>query len=139
MSTLTEHQEDTKFCLSRADAPFEADPFRDWLTARDFGLVEATNGAYGGQITRAKELGRTTGPHWHPMTFQMIYVLKGWVKFWYEGEGEFTLKAGDFVYHPPQRAHDLLEYSEDIELLEIFAPGRPGTIDVEKKEATAAV
>jgi quercetin dioxygenase-like cupin family protein len=134
MSTSTEHQEDTKFCLSRADAPFEADPFREWLIARDFGLVEATNGAYGGQITRAKELGQTTGPHWHPMTFQMIYVLKGWVKFWYEGEGEFVLKAGDFVYHPPRRAHDLLEYSEDIEMLEIFAPGRPGTMDVEKAD-----
>ncbi|MFM0695697.1 cupin domain-containing protein [Paraburkholderia sp. SIMBA_055] len=115
MSTTTENlaSMDGKFCLCRADGPFEADPFRDWLIARDFGLVEATNGAYGGQITRAKELGRTTGPHWHPMTFQMIYVLKGWVKFWYEREGELMLKAGDFVYHPPRAAHDLLEYRTD--------------------------
>ena len=47
------------------------------------------------------------------MTFQMIYVLKGWVKFWYEREGELMLKAGDFVYHPPRAAHDLLEYRTD--------------------------
>jgi quercetin dioxygenase-like cupin family protein len=117
-----------RFCISRAaDAKFTNDPFRDWLTSRDFGLDEATNGAFGGQITRARELGHTTGPHRHNMTFQMVYVLKGWVKFWYEGEGEFVFKEGDFVYHPPRALHDLRDYSADVELLEIFAPARPGT------------
>jgi quercetin dioxygenase-like cupin family protein len=117
-----------KFCISRAaDARFADDQFRTWLRARDFGLGAATNGAFGGQITRARELGHTTGPHWHKMTFQMVYVLKGWVKFWYEGEGEFVFKEGDFVYHPPQAVHDLRDYSADMELLEIFAPAHPGT------------
>ena len=119
-----------KFCISRAaDAQFTDDKFRDWLVARDFGLGEATNGAFGGQVTRARELGHTTGAHWHPMTFQMVYVLKGWVKFWYEGEGEFTFNEGDFVYHPPKALHDLRDYSADVELLEIFSPAHPGTVD----------
>ncbi len=117
------------FCISRASDPFTPDKFRDWLVSRDFGLTAATNGAYGGQITRARELGHSTGPHFHPMTFQLVYVLKGWVKFWYEGEGEFTFHEGDFVYHPPKAAHNLLEYSKDMELFEVYAPGNAGTID----------
>lgn len=127
---MTTTTEETKFCISRADEPFTDDGFRDWLIKRDFGLAAATNGAYGGQVTRAREIGHTTGPHWHPMTFQLVYVLKGWVKFWYEGEGEYTFKAGDFVYHPPRAAHNLLDYSEDMELLEIFSPAEPGTMDL---------
>jgi quercetin dioxygenase-like cupin family protein len=120
-----------KFCLSRAkDAVFEDDQFRDWLSARDLGLSEATAGAFGGQVTRAKELGHATGAHYHEMTFQIVYVLKGWVTFWYEGEGEFTLGEGDFVYHPPTAVHDLRDYSEDVELLELYAPAHPKTIDV---------
>lgn len=125
-------------CISRGDQPFEKDHFREWLTCRDFGLHVATDGAYGGQITRARELGHTTGPHWHDMTFQMVYVLKGWVKFWYEGEGEFVFKAGDFVYHKPNAVHDLRDYSADIEMLEVFAPGRPHTVDAPAEKAAEA-
>jgi quercetin dioxygenase-like cupin family protein len=121
---------DHKLCISRAkDAVFADDQFRDWLAARDLGLAEATGGAFGGQVTRAKELGHATGPHFHEMTFQVVYVLKGWVTFWYEGEGEFTFEQGDFVYHPPTAVHDLRDYSEDVELLELFAPAHPKTHD----------
>ena len=81
-----------KFCVSRAtNATFENDQFRTWLSARDLGLATATNGAFGAQVTRAMELGHSTGKHYHEMTFQMIYVLNGGVKFWYEDEGEFLL------------------------------------------------
>jgi quercetin dioxygenase-like cupin family protein len=122
---------DHTFHVSSAkDAEFTDDQFRDWLISRDLGLAQATNGAYGGQITRARELGHSTGPHSHEMTFQIVYVLKGWVKFWYEGEGEFVLSEGDFVYHPPTAVHDLRDYSEDVELLEIYAPAHPRTIAV---------
>ena len=122
---------DHRFCVSLAqDSEFTDDQFRDWLVSRDLGLAEATNGAYGGQITRARELGHSTGPHRHEMTFQIVYVLKGWVKFWYEGEGEFVFHVGDFVYHPPAAAHDLRDYSEDVELLEIYAPAHPMTIEL---------
>ena len=120
-----------KFCISRAkDAVFGADQFRDWLTTRDLGLAEATGGAFGAQVTRARELGHGTGPHFHEMTFQIIFVIEGWVRFWYEGEGEFTLEKGDFVYHPPTAVHDLRDYSEDVELLEFYAPARPASVEV---------
>lgn len=121
-----------KFCISRAkDSKFADDQFRDWLVSRDLGLAEATNGAFGGQITRAREPGHSTGRHYHEMTFQIVYVLKGWVKFWYEGKGEFVFHEGDFVYHPPTAPHDLRDYSKDMELLEIYAPAHPKTIDLE--------
>ncbi len=127
----TDATSEHRFCISRAKgADFKEDQFRSWLTARDLGLSEATNGAYGAQVTRAKEPGHTTGPHYHGMTFQIVFVLKGWVKFWYEGEGEFTFGEGDFVYHPPTATHDLRDYSEDVELLEIFAPAHPETVNV---------
>ena len=131
MERAIDAKSEHKFCVSRAkEAIFRKDQFRDWLTSRDLGLSEATNGAYGAQVTRARELGHATGPHSHEMTFQIIYVLKGWVKLWYEGEGEFTLSEGDFVYHPPTAIHDLRDYSEDVELLELFAPAHPKTVDV---------
>lgn len=122
---------DHSFHISRAkNAEFSEDQFRDWLISRDLGLAKATAGTFGGQITRAKELGHSTGRHFHSMTFQIVYVLKGWVKFWYEGQGEFVFNEGDFVYHPPAAAHDLKDYSEDMELLEIYAPAAPDTIDI---------
>ena len=128
-NNMNNHSE--KNCVYRAtNATFENDQFRTWLSARDLGLATATNGAFGAQVTRAKELGHSTGKHYHEMTFQMIYVLNGGVKFWYEDEGEFLLEKGDFVYHPPTVAHDLLDYSADVELLEVYSPSSPKTIDV---------
>lgn len=125
-------EQESKFCVSRAeDAKFVVDDkFRNWLCVRDLGLEDATHGQFAAHVTRARELGRTTGPHYHEMTFQIVYVLRGWVKFWYEGEGEFVLKEGDFVYHPPTKLHDLRAYSEDMEILEIYAPARPATFHV---------
>ncbi len=51
--------------------------FRDWLEVRNLGLAEATQGAYWAHVGRAKDLGCGTGPHYHEMDFQIIYVLKG--------------------------------------------------------------
>ncbi len=121
-----------RFCISRAeDAAFRPlTGYRDWLAIRDLGLAEATHGQYFAHVTRAAELGGTTGPHYHDMDFQIIYVLKGWVKFAYETEGEVTLKAGDFVYHPPRMVHDLTAYSEDVELFELCSPADYATVDL---------
>jgi len=122
----------TRFCLSRAeDAHFEPmHGYRDWLKIRDLGLSEATDGAYDAWVTRANDLGGSTGRHYHNYDCQIMYVIRGWVKMYYEGEGEFVLKAGDFVYHPPRRVHDFMEYSADIEIFELAAPADHSAIDV---------
>jgi mannose-6-phosphate isomerase-like protein (cupin superfamily) len=121
-----------KFCLSRAeDAHFEPmHGYRDWLKIRDLGLSDATNGKYDAWITRANDLGGTTGRHYHNYDFQIMYVTRGWVKMYYEGEGEFVLNAGDFVYHPPKHVHDFMEYSDDIEIFELASPANHHSIDV---------
>ncbi len=59
-----------------------------------------------------------------------MYVTRGRVKMYYEGEGEFVLKAGDFVYHPPKHVHDFMDYSDDIEIFELAAPADHSAIDV---------
>ena len=124
--------EKTRFCLSRAEnAHFEPmHGYRDWLKIRELGLSEATQGAYDAWVTRANDLGGSTGRHYHNYSFQIMYVIRGWVKMYYEGEGEFVLKAGDFVYHPPKHVHDFMEYSDDIEIFELAAPADHSAIDV---------
>ena len=57
----------------------------------------------------------------------MVYVLNGWVRFWYEGTGEVFLQRHSCVYQPPGIPHREVEHSEDLQLLEITAPARFGT------------
>ena len=122
----------SKFCLSRAvDARFQPmSGFRDWLKIRDLGLSEATAGSYDAWVTRANEPGGSTGRHYHEYDFQIMFIIQGWVKMYYEGEGEVVLRAGDFVYHPPRHVHDFMAYSEDIEIFELASPAHHHAIDV---------
>ena len=123
---------ETRFCLTRADegefVPMTG--LRDWLKIRDLGLGDATNGQYDAWITRAAEMGGSTGRHYHNYDFQIMFVIRGWVNMYYEGEGEFVLRAGDFVYHPKGHVHDFMEYSEDIEIFELASPAHRHSIDV---------
>ena len=122
----------SKFLLTRAeDGQFESmGGTRNWLEINDLGLSKATNGKFDAWKTRATEMGKSTGRHYHNYDFQIMYVLQGWVKMYYEGEGEKTLRAGDFVYHPKGHVHDFMEYSEDLELLEMASPADHHSIDV---------
>ena len=62
--------------------------------------------------------------HHHDVTFQLVYVLKGWIKFNYEGVGDVLLEPGTCVHQPPGIRHTELGHSDDLELLEIVMPGR---------------
>ena len=61
--------------------------------------------------------------HHHEVTFQMIYCLKGWIEFDYEGVGPVRLEPGSCVHQPPGIRHTELGHSDDLELLEIVMPG----------------
>ena len=52
----------------------------------------------------------------------MIYVLKGWIKSEFEGEGTHVMKTGSCWLQPPAIKHTVLDYSDDCELLEIVMP-----------------
>jgi quercetin dioxygenase-like cupin family protein len=60
--------------------------------------------------------------HYHEVEFQMVYVLKGWIRFDYEGVGEVTLTAGSCVHQAPGIRHIELGHSDDLELIEIVMP-----------------
>jgi quercetin dioxygenase-like cupin family protein len=113
-----------KFSVSHTDnSEFKDDGLRPFFQYRDLGIRDSTNGAIVAHVIRAKP-GMQMQPerHHHEVQFQMVYVLKGWVKFNYEGVGEVTLKAGSCVHQPPGIRHIELAHSDDLELIEIVMP-----------------
>ncbi|MFP6730651.1 MAG: cupin domain-containing protein [Alphaproteobacteria bacterium] len=106
-----------------ADSTFEGGGLRGFFEYRDLGIRDATNGAASAHVIRAAPGKHASGEkHTHTLQFQMVYVLKGWVRFWYEGHGEVLLKAGSCVHQPPGILHQELEHSDDIEMIEITLP-----------------
>jgi quercetin dioxygenase-like cupin family protein len=129
------------FSLSRAKgAKFRKDGLRAFFEYRDLGIGTATQGRFNAEVIRAGTVKNyaPAGRHYHKLEFQLVYVLKGWVKFDYEGEGSFTLKSGDCVLQPPEIRHELTAFSRDMELLEVTSPADFKTIDAPKPAAAAA-
>ena len=105
---------------------------RAFFHYRDLGIAEATDGRFVAHVIRARE-GQGANPVWHvhDLDFQMVYVLKGWVTFEYEGKEPVTLEAGDCVHQPPGIRHREVAHSDDLEMLEIVTPADFGTREVE--------
>lgn len=105
---------------------------RSYFEYRDLGIKDATNGDVVAHIIRGKEGHKATGQwHMHDCTFQMYYVIKGWLKFEYEGHGVHIAKAGDCVLQPAGIRHREMEHSDDVELIEIVTPANFETRDAE--------
>jgi mannose-6-phosphate isomerase-like protein (cupin superfamily) len=104
---------------------------RAFFTYRDLGIAEASLGSYGANVIRAVP-GQHAQPHWHThaLDFQMVFILKGWVRFEYEDIGEVLLKPGDCVYQPPGIRHREVEHSDELELIEITSPAEFATATV---------
>ena len=96
---------------------------RSFFEYRDLGIKSATGGKFVAHVIRAVP-GKHTEPQWHThnLKFQMVYILKGWVKFEYEEEGEITLREGSSVLQPPGIKHREVSPSDDLGLLEICSP-----------------
>jgi hypothetical protein len=114
---------------------FKPDGLRAYAQYRDLGIADASHG-----LARAHVI-RLMGPcnpdevsklHYHDVEFQMVYVLKGWVKTYMEGVGETTFQIGSAWTQPPKIKHLIMDYSDDVELLEVILPA-----DFETKELTA--
>jgi len=119
------------FVVSHAkDAAFERG-LRSFFEYRDLGIRKATAGAVEAHVIRAAA-GTTfsSQPHLHKTTFQLVYVLKGWIEFEYEGQGRVRLEAGSCVHQPPAIRHREIGHSEDIEMLEVVLPGNFQTEEV---------
>ena len=112
---------------------FKADGLRAYAQYRDLGIADATHG-----LARAHVI-RLMGPcnpdevsklHYHDVEFQMVYVLKGWVKTYMEGVGETTFQVGSAWTQPPKIKHLIMDYSDDVELLEVILPAEFKTVEL---------
>jgi mannose-6-phosphate isomerase-like protein (cupin superfamily) len=112
---------------------FKSDGLRAYAKYRDLGIAEASHGLAHAQVIRL------IGPcnpaevsklHFHDIEFQMVYVLKGWVKTYMEGQGETLMKEGSAWTQPPRIKHLILDYSDDVELLEVILPAEFKTVEL---------
>lgn len=61
--------------------------------------------------------------HHHHIRFQMIFCHRGWAQLVYEDQGApFRFEAGDCVLQPPHIRHQVLETSDEFEVVEIGSP-----------------
>jgi len=128
----------THFVASHArDANFERG-LRPFFEYRDLGIEAATDGQVVAHVIRAVAGSDfASQPHLHETQFQMIYVLKGWVEFEYEGQGKVRLEAGSCAYQPPGIRHRELGHGADVEILEIVMPADFKTREVAAVEEEA--
>jgi quercetin dioxygenase-like cupin family protein len=119
-----------KFSASHAQDAIWDRGLRAFFEYRDLGIKEATAGKVVAHVIRAIP-GVQAMPqrHHHEVEFQMVYVLKGWIRFDYEGTGEVTLTAGTCVHQPPGIRHTELGHSDDLELIEIVMPAEFETVN----------
>jgi mannose-6-phosphate isomerase-like protein (cupin superfamily) len=112
---------------------FKADGLRTYAHYRDLGVADASHGLAQAHVIRL------IGPcnpaevsklHFHDVEFQMVYVLKGWVKTYMEGQGETLMEQGSAWTQPPKIKHLILDYSDDVELLEVILPAEFKTVEL---------
>lgn len=115
------------------DEDFKADGLRAYARYRDLGVADASGG-----LARAHVI-RLIGPcdpaevaklHFHDVEFQIVYVLKGWVKSYLEGQGETLMKEGSSWTQPPRVRHMIMDHSDDVELLEVILPAEFKTVEL---------
>jgi quercetin dioxygenase-like cupin family protein len=119
-----------KFAVSHPkDTKFEGG-LRAFFEYRDLGIKEATAGRVDAHVIRAVQ-GRPAvhQRHHHDVEFQLVYVLKGWIEFNYEGVGDVMLTAGACVHQPPGIRHTELGHSDDLEMLEVVLPANFATVE----------
>ena len=114
---------------------FKSDGLRTYAQYRDLGIMAATGGQAIAHVIRFVppcDPKLVSKNHLHDVDFQMIYVLKGWIKTELEGQGALTMNTGSAWLQPPRIKHKVLDYSDDCEVLEIVLPGNFKTVELEK-------
>jgi quercetin dioxygenase-like cupin family protein len=107
---------------------------RRYAKYRDLGMAKATNGMVQAHVIRfvppcrPEEVSKL---HYHDVEFQMVYVLKGWIKTELEGQGAHVMRPGSAWIQPPKIKHKVLDYSDDAEVLEIVLPANFETVELD--------
>ena len=113
---------------------FRTDGLRSYAQYRDLGMSKATNGLLQAHVIRLIppcDPAVVSKRHYHDVDVQMIYVLKGWIRSEFEGQGEVTMREGTAWLQPPRIKHTVLDYSDDCELLEIILPAEFETVELQ--------
>jgi uncharacterized RmlC-like cupin family protein len=108
---------------------------RSYAKYRDLGITAATKGLARAHVIKMVppcDPAVVSKRHYHDVEFQMIYVLKGWMKSEFEGQGAITMREGTCWLQPPKIKHTVLDYSDDCEVLEIIMPADFETVELEK-------
>lgn len=120
----------TSFSARAINASWARGGLRPYFAYRDLGIKEATSGEVLAQVIRAdRPCEGPMGYHSHALDFQMVYMLKGWARVYLEDIGEIRVESGDMWYQAPGVKHEVLEYSDDWEVLEITMPADFATKD----------
>ena len=114
---------------------FEIGGLRTYAKYRDLGIAAATSGLARAHVIRFVPPFRADVvaiPHYHDVDFQLIYVLKGWLRSDFEGHGTITMRQGSCWIQPPRIKHAVVDYSDDCEVLEIILPADFETVELGK-------
>jgi mannose-6-phosphate isomerase-like protein (cupin superfamily) len=123
-----------RFTVSHSNEADFKSGLRSYANYRDLGISAATNGMAQAHVIRfvppcrPEEVSKL---HYHDVDFQLVYVLKGWIKSKFEGEGEIVMRTGSCWIQPPRIKHAVLDYSDDCEVLEIILPADFPTVTLE--------
>ena len=112
---------------------FKADGLRAYAKYRDLGIAAASHGLAQAHVIRLQgpcDPAEVSKLHFHDVDFQMVYVLKGWVKTYMDGQGETMMLEGSAWTQPPKIKHMILDYSDDVELLEVILPAEFRTVEL---------
>jgi quercetin dioxygenase-like cupin family protein len=116
-----------------ATSEFKGEGLRPYVVYRDLGAKEATGGLVDAHVNgrgRPFDENAVSKRHFHDVKFQMVYVLKGWVRSEFEGHGEHLMKEGSCWLQPPRIKHTVLGFSDDLEILEVIIPANYDTINL---------
>ena len=124
--TVSHHREDD----------FKADGLRSYALYRDLGVAAATGGLAQAHVIRlvppcTEEVRKR---HYHEVQLQLVYVIKGWMRNEFEGQGEQLMRAGSCWIQPPGIKHTVLDYSDDCEVLEIILPADFRTVELTQQK-----
>jgi hypothetical protein len=124
-----------RFAVShQREEDFLVNGLRTYAKYRDLGLSAATHGMVQAHVIRLLPPCRpeeVSKLHFHEVDFQMVYVLKGWMKTELDGQGAIIMKEGSCWIQPDRIRHKVLDYSDDCEVLEIVLPADFKTVELE--------
>src|SRR5713101_5123716 len=106
---------DTTFSHQKANSPdarYTDGGLRSFFVYRDTGITPATNGKLRVQLVRAarksSEAKGGTGFHFHTADIHVVYMVRGWARFDYDGV-DTLVEAGDCVHQRPGIVHNLYD------------------------------